>query len=172
MGKMELLEAEALLDDRERICLAGYLLMRGNDDKAMIKAYVYSRTYPVKDEIAVIRKKAEKWFSQPRVQAFIQLWEQNAKMVNDNTRSESAVSAEPEKDSKQLSATEEIIQRFEQLYQDTEDIEEKAKILKMIVDARHKNKDEVKEDSKIAQIYLPLRCIECPLYTKEQNKNF
>jgi uncharacterized protein with von Willebrand factor type A (vWA) domain len=170
MERMALLEAEALLEDRERVCLAGYLLMRDSDDKADIKAYVYSRSYPVNDEIEVIRKKAKKWFSQPKVTAFLELWKEKGRIVQESERKEAVI--KQQEDEKQLSAIEEIIQRYEQLYKETEDIEEKAKILKMIVDARHKNKDEVKEDGKIAQIYLPLRCIECPLYTKEKNKSF
>jgi hypothetical protein len=170
MSSVDLYSSEALLDERERICLAGYLLMKQSDSRAMLKAYVYSRSYPVKDEVSVIEKKAQKWFNSPKVQAFITLWEKKGTILNDESRQkiqqEEKVSAKPE----EMSATEEIIQRYEQLYAESEDIDEKAKILKLIVDARHKNKDEVKDDTKTTRIYLPLRCSECQLYIKEKEK--
>lgn len=170
MLKMELLELEALLTDRERICLAGYLLMRDDDDKAYVKAYTYSRSYTIVDTYKAILDKAQKWISQPKVQAFIQLWEEKGKIMQQSVRAASVVN-QREDEQRQLTAIEEIIQRYENLYKETDDIEEKAKILKMIVDARHKNKDDVKDDVSAVQIYLPIRCSECVLYKKEQDNS-
>lgn len=165
---VDLYEKEALLNDRERMCLAGYLFIKDSDDKAMVKAYVYSRSYAVQDELDVIRKKAEKWFNSASVQAYLTLWSSNAPAKPSATAVASPAERE-EEDDRMMSATEEIIQRYEELYKEADNIEDRAKILKMIVDTRHKNKDEVKEESTIAKIYLPLRCSECVLYKKEQN---
>lgn len=168
---VDLFEKEALLNDRERICLAGYLMMKDSDDKAMMKAYVYSRSYPVQDEIEVIRKKTEKWFNTPQVKAYLALWEAKGEQARQQQPKHNAsVDVNSEEDARMLSATEEIIKRYEELYKEADNIEDRAKILKMIVDTRHKNKDDVKEESKIAQIYLPLRCSECVLYKQEQAK--
>lgn len=169
MVSSDLYELEAQLDERERMCLAGYLLIKDSDDKAMIKAFVYSRSYPVKEEMSVIRKKAEKWFSSGKVQAFLELWKGRGEFVTEQNRRE-VVSKRIDTEENALTATEDIIQRYEQLYQEAQDIEDKAKILKMIVDTRHKNRDEVKEEGNVAEIYLPLRCIECPLYLKEKER--
>lgn len=164
----DLYELEAQLDDRERICLAGYLLMKDNDDKAMMKAYVYSRSYQCRDEFEILRKKAEKWFNSAKVQAFLELWQRQSVLMTSQAAKQ-VVKEKIEDDENAISATEEIIQRYEQLYSEAESIDDKAKILKMIVDARHKNKDEVKDDSKIVDIYLPLRCSECVLYKREKD---
>ena len=169
---IELYSAEALLDDRERICLAGYLLMKEQDNKAQIKAYVYSRSYQVKDESSVLTAKAEKWWNTPKVQAFLQIWQQNGEIVNEQARALRQIQQpqQSEKTQEEMTAIEEIIQRYEKLYEEAQDVDDKAKILKMIVDARHKNKDEVKEDTRTTRIYLPQRCYECPLYNKEKEK--
>lgn len=169
IGSSYLYDLEAQLDDRERMCLAGYLMIKDNDDKAMMKAYVYSRTYAVKDELDVIKKKAEKWFSTGKVKAFLELWENKKQFINEQNRNR-IVQNKIDSDENPLSATEDIIQRYEQLYAEAQDIEDKAKILKMIVDTRHKNKDEVKEEGKTTEIYLPLRCPECILYKREKDR--
>lgn len=169
MGMMELYTAEALLDDRERICLAGYLLIKDEDNKARIKAYVYSRSYQVKEDMASLVKKVDKWWATPKVQAFLQLWEKNGEIVNSEARAlRQAQQPSPEKTQEEMSAIEEIIQRYEKLYEEAEDVDDKAKILKMIVDARHKNKDEGKDDTRTTRIYLPQRCYECALYNREK----
>lgn len=170
MNLTELYTAEALLDDRERICLAGYLLMKENDNKAQIKAYIYSRSYQVKPEdMASLVKKVEKWWATPKVQAFLKIWEQNGEMVSSQARALRQIEQpSAEKTPEEMTAIEEIIQRYEKLYEEAEDVDDKAKILKMIVDARHKNKDEVKDEVSTTKIYLPQRCYECPLYNKEK----
>ena len=172
MNLTELYASEALLDDRERICLAGYLLMKEHDGKAKIKAYVYSRSYQVKDDMGTLSKKVDKWWESPKVQAFLKIWESRGEMVNEKARmaQQNIQPPQPENPQEEMSAIEEIIQRYEKLYEEAEDIDDKAKILKMIVDARHKNKDEVKEDTRTTRIYLPLRCSECVLYKREQEK--
>ena len=171
MSMTELYASEALLDDRERICLAGYLLMKDNDNKAKIKAYVYSRSYQVKDDMGTIMAKVDKWWNTAKVQAFLKLWEHNGEMVSQQARALRQVEQPAqEKTQEEMTAIEEIIQRYEQLYEEAQDVDDKAKILKMIVDARHKNKDEVKEDTRTTRIYLPQRCYECPLYNKEKDK--
>lgn len=172
MSNVDLYSNEALLDDRERICLAGYLLMKDTDDRAMVKAYVYSRSYKIQDEdMDSLMKKVKKWSESAKVQAFLQMWSEQGKIMNDQARAKMQQQPQTQqKTEEELSATEEIIQRFEQLYRDAEDVDDKAKILKMIVDARHKNKDEVKEDTRTTRIYLPQRCSECVLYKKEQTK--
>ena len=167
---MDLYASEALLDDRERICLAGYLLMKDTDDRAMVKAYVYSRSYKVQEEdMDALMKKVQKWCQSAKVQAFLQMWEQQGTIMNDQAR-EKMRQPQQDRTEDEMTAIEDIIQRYEQLYQEAEDVDDKAKILKMIVDARHKNKDEVKEDTRTTRIYLPLRCSECVLYQKEQQK--
>ena len=166
----DLYELEAQLDDRERICLAGYLLIKENDDKAHIKAYVYSRSYQVKDEMDVLRKKADKWFNSAKVQAFLELWKQQSVIMTSQVSKQVMREKKAEEEEAVMSATEEIIQRYEQLYSEAESIDDKAKILKMIVDTRHKNKEEVKEDTRTTRIYLPQRCSECVLYKREQEK--
>lgn len=169
MNSMDLYASEALLDDRERICLAGYLLMKDTDDRAMVKAYVYSRSYKVQDDMGTLMSKVEKWEKSAKVQAFLQLWQQKGEIMNEQARSKSQ-EAQPQQSEDELTAIEEIIKRYEQLYEEAEDVDDKAKILKMIVDARHKNKDEVKDDVRTTRIYLPQRCSECVLYKKEQDK--
>ena len=169
MGYSDLYELEAQLEDRERICLAGYLLLKDNDNMAMVKAYVYSRSYQCKDEGEILKKKAEKWFNTGKVQAFLELWQNKGQIVTEQGRQQS-VKQQIEVQENTLTATEDIIQRYEQLYAEAEDIEDKAKILKMIVDTRHKNRDEVKEEGKTTEIYLPLRCSECVLYKKEKDR--
>ena len=166
---MDLYSAEALLDDRERICLAGYLLLKEHDSRAMTKAYVYSRSYKVQDDIDDLNKKVKKWWESAKVQAFLQLWQERGTMLNDEARAK----IQPEDQSQheeQASATEEIIKEYERLRDEATDVMDKAKITTMIVNARHKNKDEVKEDTRTTRIYLPLRCSECVLYKKEQTK--
>lgn len=171
MSTMDLYASEALLDDRERICLAGYLLMKDTDDRALVKAYVYSRSYKVQEEdMDALMKKVQKWSQSAKVQAFLQMWEQQGTIMNDQAREKMRQPQSQDKTEDEMTAIEDIIQRYEQLYQEAEDVDDKAKILKMIVDARHKNKDEVKEDTRTTRIYLPLRCSECVLYQKEQQK--
>ena len=171
MSMTQLYAAEALLDDRERMCLAGYMLMKDSDNKAKIKAYVYSRTYQVKDEMGTLSKKVDKWWDSPKVQAFLKLWEKKGEIVNEEARAlRQTAPQEKEKSQEEMTAIEEIIQRYEKLYNEAEDVDDKAKILKMIVDTRHKNKEEVKEDTRTTRIYLPQRCSECVLYKREQEK--
>ena len=167
----ELYAAEALLDDRERMCLAGYMLMKDSDNKARIKAYVYSRTYQVKDEMGTLSKKVDKWWDSPKVQAFLKLWQKKGEIVSEEARAlRNTAPQESQKSQEEMTAIEEIIQRYEVLYNEAEDVDDKAKILKMIVDTRHKNKEEVKEDTRTTRIYLPQRCSECVLYKREQEK--
>lgn len=171
MSMTDLYAAEALLDDRERMCLAGYLLMKEHDSSAKVKAYVYSRTYPVKDEMSSLVKKVDKWWESDKVQAYLRLWKEKGEMVSQQARMQrQSVPQAAEKTQEEMTAIEEIIQRYEQLYREAEDVDDKAKILKMIVDARHKNKDEVKEDTRTTRIYLPQRCSECVLYQREAEK--
>ena len=172
MSLTDLYASEALLEERERVCLAGYLLMKEYDTSARIKAYVYSRTYPVKDDMQTLTAKVDKWFQMPKVQAFLQIWQERGQILSDAARQNAQITAttSQEPTEEELSAIEDIIQRYEKLYEEAEDIDDKAKILKMIVDARHKNKNEVKEDTKVTRIYLPQRCSECVLYKKEQEK--
>ena len=171
MSMSELYAAEALLDDRERMCLAGYMLMKDSDAKAKIKAYVYSRSYQVKDDMGTLSRKVDKWWGSPKVQAFLQLWEKKGEIVNEEARAlRQTAPQESPKSQEEMTAIEEIIQRYEVLYKEAEDVDDKAKILKMIVDTRHKNKEEVKEDTRTTRIYLPQRCSECILYRREQEK--
>lgn len=170
MSLMDLYSSEALLQDRERICLAGYLLMKDSDDKAKIKAYVYSREEPVTDSMEAVVKKCDKWFTSPKVQAFLKIWEEQGRVLNEAARGKAPMEATGKKSDEEMSAIEDIIQRYEKLYEEAEDVDDKAKILKMIVDARHKNKDEVKDDTRTTRIYLPQRCSECVLYQKEKDK--
>lgn len=171
MSMTDLYAAEALLDDRERICLAGYLLLKDHDSSARVKAYVYSRTYPVKDDMSALTKKVDKWWESDKVQAYLRLWKEKGEMVSQQARMQRQSAPQPvEKTQEEMTAIEEIIQRYEQLYQEAEDVDDKAKILKMIVDARHKNKDEVKDDTRTTRIYLPQRCSECVLYQREAEK--
>lgn len=168
MNLTELYTAEALLDDRERICLAGYLLMKDHDNKAKVKAFVYSRSYQVKEEMSSLVKKVDKWWSTPKVQAFLKIWEQSGEITSAEARALRQTQQTTEKTQEEMTAIEEIIQRYEKLYEEAEDVDDKAKILKMIVDARHKNKDEVRDETSTTRIYLPQRCYECPLYNKEK----
>lgn len=172
MSTMELYANEALLDDRERICLAGYLLMKDTDDRALVKAYVYSRSYKVQDEdMDSLMKKVHKWSQSAKVQAFLKMWDEQGTIMNEQAREKMQQQPQGQaKSEEEMTAIEDIIQRYEQLYEEAADVDDKAKILKMIVDARHKNKDEVKEDTRTTRIYLPLRCSECVLYQKEQQK--
>ena len=82
MSLMDLYSAEALLEDKERICLAGYLLLKEHDDKALLKAYVYSRSATPQSDGKKLSEKAQKWFETPKVQAFLTIWQQQGKMMN------------------------------------------------------------------------------------------
>lgn len=172
MSLTELYAAEALLDDRERICLAGYLLMKDHDTKAKAKAYVYSRSYQVKDDSGTLAKKVDKWWESPKVQAFIRLWTEKGQMMNEQAHAlrQSQPPQTPNAPQEQTTATEEIIREYEKLRDEAEDVMDKARITTMIVNARHKNKEEVKEDTRATRIYLPQRCSECVLYKREQEK--
>jgi hypothetical protein len=167
---MELYSAEALLEDRERICLAGYLLLKEHDDKALLKAYVYSRSSPPQSDGKKLLNKAQQWLESPKVQAFLTIWQQQGKMMSQEARMKMQVEGPPADDQEQMSATEEIIREYEKLRDEAEDVMDKARITTMIVNARHKNKEEVKEDTRTTRIYLPQRCSECVLYKKEQEK--
>ena len=170
MSMMDLYANEALLDDRERICLAGYLLMKDSDERALVKAYVYSRSYKVQDEdYDSLLKKVNKWAESAKVKAFLQMWQEQGLILSEQARAKTQ-EQQPQQSEEEMSAIEDIIQRYEQLYKEAQDVDDKAKILKMIVDARHKNKDEVKEDTRTTRIYLPQRCSECVLYMKEKEK--
>ena len=171
MSMMDLYSAEALLDDRERICLAGYLLLKEHDSKAKIKAYAYSRPSLPQEEPKKLYALATKWFDTPKVQAFLKIWEQKGTMMTEEARVKAK--ADPiasQQEEEQTSATEEIIREYERLRDEATDVMDKAKITTMIVNARHKNKDEVKEDTRTTRIYLPQRCSECVLYIKEKSK--
>jgi hypothetical protein len=167
---MELYSAEALLEDRERVCLAGYLLLKEHDDKALLKAYVYSRSSPPQSDGKKLLNKAQQWLESPKVQAFLTIWQQQGKMMSQEARMKMQVEGPPADDQEQISATEEIIREYEKLRDEAEDVMDKARITTMIVNARHKNKEEVKEDTRTTRIYLPQRCSECVLYKKEQEK--
>lgn len=167
---MELYSAEALLEDKERICLAGYLLLKEHDDKALLKAYVYSRSSPPQSDGKKLLNKAQQWLESPKVQAFLTIWQQQGKMMSQEARMKMQVEGPPADDQEQISATEEIIREYEKLRDEAEDVMDKARITTMIVNARHKNKEEVKEDTRTTRIYLPQRCSECVLYKKEQEK--
>lgn len=170
MSMMELYSAEALLEDRERVCLAGYLLLKEHDDKALLKAYVYSRSSPPQSDGKKLLNKAQQWLESPKVQAFLTIWQQQGKMMSQEARMKMQVEGPPADDQEQISATEEIIREYEKLRDEAEDVMDKARITTMIVNARHKNKEEVKEDTRTTRIYLPQRCSECVLYKKEQEK--
>ncbi len=170
MSMMELYSAEALLEDKERICLAGYLLLKEHDDKALLKAYVYSRSSPPQSDGKKLLNKAQQWLESPKVQAFLTIWQQQGKMMSQEARMKMQVEGPPADDQEQISATEEIIREYEKLRDEAEDVMDKARITTMIVNARHKNKEEVKEDTRTTRIYLPQRCSECVLYKKEQEK--
>lgn len=170
MSMMELYSAEALLEDRERICLAGYLLLKEHDDKALLKAYVYSRSSPPQSDGKKLLNKAQQWLESPKVQAFLTIWQQQGKMMSQEARMKMQVEGPPADDQEQISATEEIIREYEKLRDEAEDVMDKARITTMIVNARHKNKEEVKDDTRTTRIYLPQRCSECVLYKKEQEK--
>lgn len=170
MSMMELYSAEALLEDRERICLAGYLLLKEHDDKALLKAYVYSRSSPPQSDGKKLLNKAQQWLESPKVQAFLTIWQQQGKMMSQEARMKMQVEGPPADDQEQMSATEEIIREYEKLRDEAEDVMDKARITTMIVNARHKNKEEVKEDTRTTRIYLPQRCSECVLYKREQEK--
>lgn len=167
---MELYSAEALLEDRERVCLAGYLLLKEHDDKALLKAYVYSRSSPPQSDGKKLLNKAQQWLESPKVQAFLTIWQQQGKMMSQEARMKMQVEGPPADDQEQISATEEIIREYEKLRDEAEDVMDKARITTMIVNARHKNKEEVKDDTRTTRIYLPQRCSECVLYKKEQEK--
>jgi hypothetical protein len=167
---MELYSAEALLEDKERICLAGYLLLKEHDDKALLKAYVYSRSSPPQSDGKKLLNKAQQWLESPKVQAFLTIWQQQGKMMSQEARMKMQVEGPPADDQEQISATEEIIREYEKLRDEAEDVMDKARITTMIVNARHKNKEEVKDDTRTTRIYLPQRCSECVLYKKEQEK--
>lgn len=170
MSMMDLYASEALLDDRERICLAGYLLMKDTDDRAMMKAYVYSRSYKVQDEDHdSLQKKVKKWAESAKVQAFLQLWQERGAILTDEARAKVQPEAQQQPE-EQSTATEEIIKEYEKLRDEATDVMDKARITTMIVNARHKNKDEVKEDTRTTRIYLPQRCSECVLYKREKDK--
>lgn len=170
MSMTELFASEALLDDRERICLAGYLLMKDHDSNAMVKAYVYSRSYKVQDDAQTLSKKVSKWWDSPKVQAFLKLWEERGQIASQQAREKGLQQEGAAEDEEEMTAIQDIIQRYEQLYNEAEDVDDKAKILKMIADVRHKNRNEVKEDTRTTRIYLPQRCSECILYQREQEK--
>lgn len=170
MSMMELYSAEALLEDKERICLAGYLLLKEHDDKALLKAYVYSRSSPPQSDGKKLLNKAQQWLESPKVQAFLTIWQQQGKMMSQEARMKMQVEGPPADDQEQISATEEIIREYEKLRDEAEDVMDKARITTMIVNARHKNKEEVKDDTRTTRIYLPQRCSECVLYKKEQEK--
>lgn len=170
MSMMELYSAEALLEDKERICLAGYLLLKEHDDKALLKAYVYSRSSPPQSDGKKLLNKAQQWLESPKVQAFLTIWQQQGKMMSQEARMKMQVEGPPADDQEQISATEEIIREYEKLRDEAEDVMDKARITTMIVNARHKNKEEVKEDTRTTRIYLPQRCSECVLYKREQEK--
>lgn len=170
MSLMDLYSAEALLEDKERICLAGYLLLKEHDDKALLKAYVYSRSAPPQSDGKKLGEKAQKWFETPKVQAFLTIWQQQGKMMTQEARTKIQTATPPAEEQEQISATEEIIREYEKLRDEAEDVMDKARITTMIVNARHKNKEEVKEDTRTTRIYLPQRCSECVLYKKEQDK--
>ena len=170
MSLMDLYSAEALLDDRERICLAGYLLLKEHDEKAKIKAFAYSRPSLPQEEPKKLYALATKWFDTPKVQAFLKIWEQQGRMMTEEARVKDKDIPVAQQTEEQTSATEEIIREYERLRDEATDVMDKAKITTMIVNARHKNKDEVKEDTRTTRIYLPQRCSECVLYNKEKSK--
>lgn len=170
---MELYSAEALLEDRERVCLAGYLLLKEHDDKALLKAYVYSRSSPPQSDGKKLLNKAQQWLESPKVQAFLTIWQQQGKMMSQEARIKaqtSPIGYSQQEEEEQKTKAEREIAYYESLRDQATDVMEKANITRLIIDAMHKNRNDVKEDTRTTRIYLPQRCSECVLYKREQEK--
>lgn len=170
LGKVELLDAEAKLTDRERMCLAGYMVMKDTDSTAKKKAYVFSRTYIVKDPSEILQKKVDAWFDSAKVQAFITLWQPSVPKIE---KSESGEDETTQEDNKYDAYVSNIVERYEKLYQEIDDPTEKAKILKNIADTMHKNKDRdnfKEEEVEYVKFFLPMLCGDCVLYQREREE--
>lgn len=146
-------EAEASLDDRERMALCGYMMMKGAREDADMMAYSFSRPTPPQANEGLLRRKAMDWLESGPCQAFMKLWRERA-------RKEGA-DLEPE-----MSETEIMLSELDELKDQASSVEDKAKIIKMKADIRHKWRSELKDETATVNFYLPMRCNakECPLY--------
>lgn len=146
-------EAEASLDDRERMALCGYMMMKDSREEAEVLAYSFSRPTPPQSVGNLLRRKALDWLESDPCQAFLKLWREKA-------RKEGA-EIEAEK-----SETEIMLEELDDLKDQASSVEDKAKIIKMKADIRHKYRSELKDETTSVNFYLPMRCNakECPLY--------
>lgn len=165
--EVSLRQAEQSLDDRERMALCGYMMLKGQKNDADVMAYAFSRPIPPKANDSLLRRKALNWLESAPCQAFMRLY-------HDKARKEGApLEAE-------LSETELMLQELDELKAQADSVDDKAKIIKMKADIRHKNRSELQNETTSVNFYLPMRCNEkeCPLYDQAlrrlqaKDKNF
>lgn len=150
------------LTEREKFCLWGYLATRKKDTEAYLKAYKYAQPVLKVQSEEVVAKKAAVWFRSLPVKTFIDLYGEETQQPV----------AKPSKEVKDSSVEEELIEELNQLKDNTTDAETKIKVIKEIVNIRHKNRDKMKDDTKVTRFYLPKDhdCKKCPLYKTEEIK--
>ena len=163
--EVEVISKEEILSElteREKFCLWGYLATRKSDSNAYVKAYKYAQQTPKMQTEEVAEKKAAVWFRSLPVKTFIELYGEQEQQPAINAR----------KEEKESSVEEDLIEELNQLKDNTTDAETKIKVIKEIVNIRHKNRDKMKDDTKITRFYLPKDhdCKRCPLYKTEEIK--
>ena len=163
--EVEVISKEEILSElteREKFCLWGYIATRKSDPNAYVKAYKYAQQTPKMQTEEVAEKKAAVWFRSLPVKTFIELYGEQEQQPAINAR----------KEEKESSVEEDLIEELNQLKDNTTDAETKIKVIKEIVNIRHKNRDKMKDDTKVTRFYLPKDhdCKKCPLYKTEEIK--
>ena len=157
--EIEVREAEKGLSDRERVCLAGYMLLKGVVEKAEVLAYRASKTEEPKARPALLQKWALDWVESDGARAFMKMHADRARELGSLLEGEKT-------------ETELMIDDLDRLLAEAEDIDDKVKIIKTKADIRHKNRSELQNESTSVNYYLPMRCNarECPLYEQAVNR--
>lgn len=151
--EVALRQAERELSDRERIALGGFLLLQGTMKDADLQAYCVSRLTPPSASESLLRRKCAEWLETDPCRAFIYLWKERAK--------KKGAKGDAEK-----TETELMLEELSQLSEQTNNLDDKIKIIKTKADIRYKHRGELQNESNSVNYYLPMRCNakECPLY--------
>ena len=158
-NELEVREAEKSLSDRERVCLAGYMLLKGVVPQAEVLAFRASKAEEPTARPALLQKWALDWVESDGARAFM-------KLHQDKARELGSLALEDKTE------TELMIEDLDRLMEEAEDIDDKVKIIKTKADIRHKNRAELQNESTSVNFYLPMRCnaAECPLYELAMNR--
>lgn len=158
-NEVEVREAEKKLSDRERVCLAGYMLLKGMVEKAEVLAFRASKVDEPTARPALLQKWALDWVDSDGARAFMKLYADKARELGALAAGEKT-------------ETEMMIDDLDRLMEEAEDIDDKVKIIKTKADIRHKNRAELQNESTSVNYYLPMRCNarECPLYEQAVNR--